>query len=324
MRGGRSPKRSSLLRTSLAGGSGSFLFVAVLVLSVRAARGPLDAASAELAHQRPLPLVVGGVCALVVPAATAAAWRSILTSCGEELAFREAWGCYGLGCLANAVLPAKLGEALRVESFARRSRHGRRRWFVSGVSATVALGQSVVFAGVVTLGAVGGALPIWAAASAVALPVVAGIAAAIAVRAREDGRLSCLATAASLSPAAWARAVGWIAASSVARLLTAAAVLAALSTPHPIAGAFVTIGARALGGAVPFAPGGGVGAAAVAIGLTRTGLDPGTALAAAVSFHALETVASLLFGSTGWLLLRLGPRTAGSRGAALPAPAVAQ
>jgi uncharacterized membrane protein YbhN (UPF0104 family) len=225
------------------------------------------------------------------------------------MTFREAWGCYGFGCLANTVLPGKMGEAVRVESFARRNEHRQRRWLAGGVSATIGLGQSVVFAIILTVGAIGGALPLWAAALSFALPVAGIGGGALVVRHRRDGRLVCLATAATLAPAAWARALGWIAVSGVARLLTAAAVLEALSVPHPVCCAFVAIGARAAGGALPFAPGGmGVGAAAMAIGLGRTGLDTGTAVTAALSFHTLETGASVLFGTTGWLLLRLKPR----------------
>ena len=287
MGSGRLTKRSSSGRTSLLGASGSFLI-------------PSASGHALVA------LLFGCACAVLVPAATAAAWRSVLASCGAALSFREAWGCYGLGCLANTVLPGKMGEAVRVESFARRNRHRQRRWLAGGVSATIALGQSAVFAVVLTVGAIGGALPLWAAAVSLALPLIGVAGSAVAVRRRKEGRLTSLATAARLGPAAWARALSWIAASGVARLLTAAAVLQTLSVPHPLAGAFVAVGARAVGGALPFAPGGaGVGAGAIALGLSRSGLDTGTAVAAAMTFHTLETGASLVFGTTGWLLLRL-------------------
>jgi hypothetical protein len=42
----------------------------------------------------------------------------------------------------------------------------------------------------------------------------------------------------------------------------------------------------------------------MALALEQVGVPPATAVAAAVAFHALETAASLLFGSTGWLALR--------------------
>jgi uncharacterized membrane protein YbhN (UPF0104 family) len=289
---GRSSKRSSASRTSLLGASGSFFL-------------PSTSGHALVA------LLLGCACSVLVPAATSAAWRSVLDSCGEQLTFREAWGCYGVGCLANTVLPGRMGEAVRVASFARRSSHRRSRWLACGVSATIGLGQSVVFAAVLTAGAVSGLFPVWAAALSLALPAGGVLAGALAVRRRGDGRIASLATAATLAPKAWARALGWVAVSGAGRLLTAVAVLQALSVPHPVAGAFVAIGARAVGGAVPFAPGGaGVGAAAMAIGLSRTGVDTGTALAVAVSFHTLETAASVLFGATGWLLLRLNRRVA--------------
>jgi uncharacterized membrane protein YbhN (UPF0104 family) len=204
-----------------------------------------------------------------------------------------------MGCLANTVLPARLGEAVRIESFARRSAGSDRRLCAVGAAAAIGLGQSLVFGVVIALGAAGGFLPAWAAAT-LALPVAATL---VALRWRRSGRLARV----GIARAAWLRSLGWIGASSVARLGTAAAVLAALSAHGPVGLAFVAIGARALGGAVPFVPGGAVGAAAMAMGLDRAGLDPAAAAAAALSFHAIETAASLLFGGAGWLQLRSRP-----------------
>jgi uncharacterized membrane protein YbhN (UPF0104 family) len=124
---------------------------------------------AELAQERRLPLLMAAACAVAVPAATAAAWRTVLGRRGEALSFREAWGCYGTGCLANTVLPARLGEAVRIGSFARRSGGSDRRLRAVGAAAAIGLGQSLVFGLVITVGAASGVLPAWAAAT-LALP----------------------------------------------------------------------------------------------------------------------------------------------------------
>src|SRR5262245_28661444 len=135
-----------------------------------ASRKAVADAGPELADQRLLPLVFAAFCAALVPGATAAAWRSVFASSGQPLTYREAWCCYGLGSLANTFLPGRLGDGVRIELFSRRVSHERQRWLACGVSATVALGQSLVLGLVLGLGAVAGALPIWALVLALALP----------------------------------------------------------------------------------------------------------------------------------------------------------
>src|SRR5262245_32404064 len=127
-----------------------------------ASRDAFAAAVQQFADQRLLPLVLAAFCAALVPGATAAAWRSVLASCCQPLTYREAWCGYGLGSLANTFLPGRLGDGIRIELFSRRVHHDRQRWLACGVSTTVGLGQSLVLGLVLSLGAAGGALPIWA------------------------------------------------------------------------------------------------------------------------------------------------------------------
>jgi uncharacterized membrane protein YbhN (UPF0104 family) len=276
--------------------------VGVLAFAV-GGRGPLDRAASRLEEQRPAPLLLAAVCALAVPLATTAAWRSVLASRGERLGFGGSCGCYGMGSLANAVLPAKLGEAARIEAFARRLADPRRRLVACCASALVGLTQSAVLALVLAAGAIAGALPLWAAAPSCALVPAAVCARALATRGRCDGRFARAAAAVALSPAAWARVAGWIAVAALARLAAIAAVLASLQVHHPLDAAVVAVGAQALGNIVPLAPGGlGVPAAAMALGLSRFGLGGETATAAALSFHALETCVGVGFGLCGLAL----------------------
>ena len=120
---------------------------------------------------------------------------------------------------------------------------------------------------------------------------------------------------ATLTATAWARLLGCVSVGALARLLLATAVLDALSVPHPLAAAVVGIGALALGNALPLAPGAaGVPAAAMAMGLSRSGIHTGSAVAAAISFH-VETAAAIVFAAVGWLVMRGMPQPGGHPGA---------
>jgi uncharacterized membrane protein YbhN (UPF0104 family) len=258
-----------------------------------------------------LPLFIAGLCAPLAPAATAGAWRSVLASRQNGLTVAEAWGCYGLGSVANTFLPGRAGDALRIELFSRRLRQRNRRWLACGVAASVGIAQSAVFGCILAMGSLLGALPIWAIVPALALPCVTWCAGRIALRRQPGERVACLATAAMLSPLAWARLLTWTATAALARFLLAVAVLGALGVPDAVPIAIVALGGAAAGNSLPFAPGGaGVAAATMSLALRQAGLSTSTAVAAAVTFHAFETAAGLLFGASGWLLLRLVERGA--------------
>jgi uncharacterized membrane protein YbhN (UPF0104 family) len=276
-------------------------------------RGAFGEAASGFGDEQPLPLLLAAVCAVTVPFATTAAWRSALASRGARLGFGESWSCYGLGSLANAALPAKLGEAARIEAFARRLPDPRRRVAACCASALVGLTQSAALALILAVGAVAGALPVWAAAPLAVLGSAALWAHATASRRGRRGKLARAVAAVAISPVAWARVAAWIAVSALARLASIAAVLASLEVHHPLDAAVVAVGAQALGNVVPLAPGGvGVPAAAMALGLSRFGIGGETAAAAALCFHALETCSGIAFGLCGLARARrrVGPSTA--------------
>jgi uncharacterized membrane protein YbhN (UPF0104 family) len=285
---------------------GFALTTGCLVGAALVARGRVEASAGDLLDARGLPLLVAAVCAPLVPAATAGAWRSVLVSRGVPLGAAEAWGCYGLGSVVNTFLPGRAGDALRIELFSRRLNEQGRRWLACGVSAAVGLAQSIVFGCVLGLGSLLGALPAWTLAPALALPAATWGAGRLALRRRPGARVACLATAATLAPLAWSRLLAWVAAAALARLLLVVAVLTALDVPQALTVALVAVCGLAVGNALPFAPGGvGVAAATMSVALGHAGVPASAAVAAAMSFHAFETAASLLFGATGWLLLRL-------------------
>jgi len=304
--GAGAASRRSLVATALT--------VAVVAAAVLFARGRLAAMATELLGARPLPLIGATVCALLVPAATAGAWRSVFASRGVRLGVGEAWGCYGIGSVANTFLPGRAGDALRIELFSRRLRAHRRRWLACGVSVSVVLAQSVVFGCVLGVGAALGALPIWTIAPLLVLPAVTWGLGRFALRARRSDRVACLAAAATLTPLAWVRLLGWVAASALARLLVVVAVFDSLSIPHPAAYVFAALSGLAVGTSLTPAPGGaGLAAATMSVALVHAGVSGPAAVAASVSFHAVETAAGLLFGASGWLLLRVTGLRAGAR-----------
>src|SRR5262249_19115111 len=303
-RGASVPNPRSILR-SLAGIT---VVLGGVVAAGLVARNSISTAWQELAGGRRLPLLLAARRAPLVPGLTAAAWRSVLASQGAPLDVRQAWWCYGAGSLTNTFLPGRMGDALRIELFSRRLRHSRPRWLACSVAASIGLAQSVVLGLVLGLESIAGALPLWAAAPSLAFSAVVFAGGRLAELRRPDGRVACLAGASRLSLAAWARLLAWICASGTARLIVIASVLDALAVPHALAAAAIASGGLGIGNSVPFAPGGtGVVAATMAVALAQTGLDASTAVSAAVAFHAFETGASLAFGISGWLALRLAP-----------------
>lgn len=280
--------------------------------------GALAAAPARLRDLHPVPLALAAMALLVTLAASAGAWRCALRSAGAELRFREAWGCYGLGSLANAVLPARLGEAVRIGLFASRLTRLDRRWLSGGACLAVAGARGAVYALTCAGAAAVGLLPGWTlAAPLVAVVTLAAFIGVVRTRAR--GRAAGLGLAAALSPAAAATLLGWVSVAAASRLAGAVGVLEALDVPRPFAPALVGLAALAVGSTIPLAPGGaGVAGVGMVLALEQLGVAPPSAVAAAVAFHALETLASVVFGSSGWVALRTARRPAFPAEAARP------
>ncbi len=267
-------------------------------------RHSLAAAPAKLHDLHPVPVALAAAALLVTLAASAGAWRCALAAGGAEVRFREAWGCYGLGSLANAVLPARLGEAVRIGLFAGRLGRVDRRWLSGGACLAVAAARGVVYAVTCAAAAAAGLLPGWTLAA----PLVAAVAitgALVIIRTRAPGRAATLGLAASLRPRAGATLLGWVSVAAGCRLAGAVAVLHALDVSRPFAAAVVGLAALAVGSTIPLGPGGaGVAGVGMVLALAQLGVAPSKAVAAAMAFHALETLASLVFGSSGWVALR--------------------
>jgi hypothetical protein len=182
---------------------------------------------------------------------------------------------------------------VRVGLFARRLDHGNRTLVSAGACLAVAGARAAVYALLCAAGAAAGLLPGWLLAAPLALAL-----AAVCCR----SRLSRLGLTLPL--------FAWVTLSALTRLAGAAAVLQALDVDNPLGSAFVGLTALAAASALPIAPGGvGLAGAGMAVALQQSGVSGSSAVAAAVAFHAVETLASVVFGSSGWVALRTaGPR----------------
>ncbi len=282
--------------------------LATLTAVVFGARHSLGETAARLHDLELLPVAFAAGSLLVTLAASAGAWRCALRAVGAELRFREAWGCYGIGSLANAVLPARLGDAVRVGLFAGRLDGRDRRWLSGGACLAVAGARSAVYACTCTGAALAGLLPGWTLAgpAAAAGITILGIAGG---RRRTSGRLARLGLAGSLRPTAGGALLGWVTIAAAARLAGAVSLLHALGVANAVGAALVGLAAMAVVGTIPLAPGSaGVAGVGMALALERSGVTPAKAIAAAVAFHALETLMSVVFGSSGWVAMRTAGR----------------
>jgi len=250
----------------------------------------------------PLPLAFAFVALLAALASSAGAWRCALRSAGGIVGRRATWGCYGLGSLANTALPARLGDAVRVGLYASRIDRPDRLLLCAGACLTVAIARAVVWALTCAVAGIAGVLPFWMVAAPVALGVVV-IGARLALRTR-SGRVSRT-LAGSILPACCPRLLVWATVAAAARIAAAAEVLVALGVAHPVDAAIVGLTALAAAGVMPIGPGAaGVAGTGMALALTGSGVPAATAIAAAVSFHAVETLATVAFGGAGVLAER--------------------
>jgi len=203
--------------------------------------------------------------------ATAGGWRSTLTACGGQLGAVDACARYGAGSLVNTVLPARLGEAVRVGLFSKAFRpeqSGRTLTTVGALAAVTAadtLTQSLVVGAAASVGPV----PVWSLAALGGVMTCAGGAAVLAARRFRTG-----------------------------------ASAASLGIPHALEAGLVMCAVVIVATAVPLTPGNvGVTSGAIVLALHAQGVQVASAVAAGLVFHAVELSAGILFGLGGALAL---------------------
>jgi uncharacterized membrane protein YbhN (UPF0104 family) len=238
--------------------------------------------------------------------ASAAAWRSVFQLCGARLSHLDAAARYSLGSLVNGISPARVGEGVRLALFGRALPGDDRTLRTGGALGVIVAARAVVFALVLVFAAGLGAMPLWPVLCLAAFACVAGIV-AYAVRDRTPrthvAHLVDAFRELGRSPAGGARIVAWVAASTAARFVGAAAVAAALGVHAPVSAALIILPALNVAGLIPLSGNVGITSGAVAVALQTHGIGLSQALTVGLAFHAVETAAGLAGGLAGLLLL---------------------
>jgi uncharacterized membrane protein YbhN (UPF0104 family) len=255
-------------------------------------------------------LWISGVGFVLAFAAAAGSWRSAIGLTGGHVSFVGACARYGAGSFVNTFVPARAGDAVRLALFSRSIENDHR--LLSAASAFALLGavRAVVIGALVVAGALAGAVPLWPLLVAAGLALAAVILAIVSRR--TQAHILDAFRAVSREPAGAARLLGWMVLSTLGRLLSAAAIGAALGIRQPLAAAIVIVPALDIASLVPLTPGNiGVTSGAIAVAFEAHGVSLDQGLAAGIAFHAVETAVGLMFGiaSLVWLAPYHSPQT---------------
>ena len=260
-----------------------------------------------LSSARPIWLWLAGFCFLGSLVGTAGAWRSAIGLVGGRIGLLDAGARYGIGSLINSFAPARLGDVARLALFSRALDKDERLWRAGGSFVVISAGRALVLALLIVAGSVAGAFPLWPVLVLTALTGVAVLAVmttrnrtarthiahvldAFRTLGREPKRGACLAA--------------WIAFSTLARFGAAASIAAALGIRSPLMAALLVVPALDLSGMMPLTPGNvGLTSGAVAMALRAHGVGLTTALTTGIAFHAVETLAGIIFGLASVLFL---------------------
>lgn len=264
-------------------------------------------------------LWLAGIGFAVSVVTAAGAWRAAMAVCGGRLSLADACARYGAGSLVNTFVPLRAGEAVRIALFSRVLPSTARLRTTGGAFAALAAGRAVVLGGLIVGGAAAGAVPLWPLLVAAAL---VGVASCVAVVARKThAHLLDAFRALADEPRSALRLVSWLGIQLAGRVAAATAVAAALGIRQPLAAAVLVILALDVASLLPLTPGNvGITQGAIAIALHAQGTPYGSALAAGIAFHAIETAVGLMFGVASLVWLAPYP-TAGARRIALLAGA---
>jgi uncharacterized membrane protein YbhN (UPF0104 family) len=267
----------------------------------------MKAAVAGLDQARPLWLWLAAAAFLGSLVASSGAWRSALNACGAGLSLRDSCARYGIGSLVNTVVPYRIGDVVRVGLFARSLAGGERVWTTSGALGPIGAARALCLLLLVAIAAAMGALPLWPLAALGGLFAVALMIAILARQRRPHKRAAHLLDAfraLAHSPARATRLAGWVAVATVARVLAAAAIGAALGVHTALLAALLIVAALDLAGQLPLTPGNiGIASGTVAMTLASRGVALDQALSTGLAFHAVETATGLCFGAAGALQL---------------------
>src|SRR5262249_29357830 len=155
---------------------GTVAGVVALVVTVLLANQAAARSFDRIRDFDPMPLALAFAALLVALASSAGAWQCALRAVGGMVGCRATWGCYGLGSLANTVLPARVGDAVRVGLYASCIDRPDRRLLCVSACLTVAIARAIVWTMTCAAAAAAALLPCWMLAAPVALGALLGVA----------------------------------------------------------------------------------------------------------------------------------------------------
>src|SRR5579862_7252694 len=89
------------------------------------------------------------------------AWRAALAASGGRISLARGTAALGVGALVNALVPARLGDVVKIALFSRAIDGPDRLWTAGGVYAAVSAARCLSIAAFVVVASVTGALPFW-------------------------------------------------------------------------------------------------------------------------------------------------------------------
>jgi uncharacterized membrane protein YbhN (UPF0104 family) len=235
--------------------------------------------------------------------ATASSWRLAFGALGARIDGIDACGRYGAGSLVNTFSPARLGDGVRAVLFAR-SLPPQERRVLSAASVLAAMGlwRASVYAMVIGAAFAIGAVPFWPTLALAGIVAAGAVTALVLYRRGPMRRLAGLWQATEIlmrQPRVGLGLLGWSTLAVAGRLVAATAVLSAVRVSDPLSLALTITAALVVAAAFPVLPGGiGITSGAISVALVSRGVNLGTAVAAGLVFHAVETLSSLAFAGT--------------------------
>jgi uncharacterized membrane protein YbhN (UPF0104 family) len=254
-------------------------------------------------------LAVTGVLLGASVAGSALAWRAALRACGVGCGPVDAVARYGIGSLANAVLPMRIGGVIRIALFSRLVHAEGAVWTTGGAAAVAGIARSMWLAALVALASTTGLLPAW---PALVLLGIGGVGVAVALiglrtrfRARAAHVLDAFAALRS-RPRAAASVLLSVGVAIVSRVAAAAALALAFGVERPLAAGLLAVAAIELAAILPVSVGGaGMAGGAVAFAFTAHGVPTGVAMSAGIAFAAAEATTAVVVGGVGAAVLAL-------------------
>jgi uncharacterized membrane protein YbhN (UPF0104 family) len=248
-----------------------------------------------------------GLAFVVAMSTNAWGWRAALQACGGRMSRAEAVGAYGIGSLVNTVVPARVGDAVRIGLFSRALESRERLWTTGGVFSAIGAARALCLCVLVVAAFLAGAMPLWPVAVLGGFVAAAVAAALVARRTRAASRVAHVLDAfreLGRSPRSSAAVVGWVACATLAKVVAVALMASALGVHSPLGAAVIIVPALDVAGLLPLTPGNfGLAGGTVAMALQAKGVSLTTGLSVAIGLHAVESAASIGLGLTGVLFL---------------------